>query len=79
MGMGSLSKIASMIPGMPAGMMDGNEEDTSAKMKRMVFITDAMRQDELDSDGLIFVRIYRQGVSSRFERFNDKEARSQTR
>lgn len=55
MGMGSLSKIASMIPGMPAGMMDGNDEDTSAKLKRMVFITDAMRQDELDSDGLIFV------------------------
>jgi hypothetical protein len=24
-------------------------------LKRMVFITDAMRQDELDSDGLIFV------------------------
>jgi signal recognition particle subunit SRP54 len=55
MGMGSLSKIASMIPGMPQGMMDGNEEDTSAKLKRMVFITDAMRQDELDSDGMIFV------------------------
>jgi hypothetical protein len=44
-----------MIPGMPAGMMDGNEEDTSAKLKRMIFITDAMRADELDSDGLIFV------------------------
>lgn len=55
MGMGSLSKIASMIPGMPAGMMEGSEEDTSAKLKRMVFITDAMRSDELDSDGLIFV------------------------
>jgi signal recognition particle subunit SRP54 len=52
---GSLSKIASMIPGMPAGMMDGNEEDTAAKLKRMIFITDAMRQDELDSDGMIFV------------------------
>lgn len=36
-------------------MMDGNEEDTSAKLKRMIFITDAMRADELDSDGLIFV------------------------
>jgi signal recognition particle subunit SRP54 len=45
-----------MIPGMPAGMMDGNEEDTSSKLKRMIFITDAMRADELDSDGLIFVR-----------------------
>jgi signal recognition particle subunit SRP54 len=44
-----------MIPGMPAGMMDGNEEDTAAKLKRMIFITDAMRQDELDSDGMIFV------------------------
>lgn len=46
-----------MIPGMPAGMMDGNEEDASAKLKRMIFITDAMRADELDSDGLIFVRL----------------------
>lgn len=45
-----------MIPGMPAGMMDGGEEEASQKLKRMVFITDAMRQDELDSDGLIFVR-----------------------
>lgn len=52
---GSISKIASMIPGLPAGMMDGNEEDTSSKLKRMIFITDAMRADELDSDGLIFV------------------------
>ena len=52
---GSISKIASMIPGMPAGMMDGNEEDTTAKLKRMIYITDAMRQDELESDGMIFV------------------------
>lgn len=44
-----------MIPGMPAGMMDGDEEDTAGKLKRMIFITDAMRQDELDSDGTIFV------------------------
>ena len=44
-----------MIPGMPAGMMDGNEEDTTLKLKRMIYITDAMRQDELESDGMIFV------------------------
>lgn len=44
-----------MIPGMPAGMMDGGEEETASKLKRMIFITDAMRQDELDSDGTIFV------------------------
>ena len=36
-------------------MMDGSDEDTSAKLKRMIYITDAMRQDELDSDGMIFV------------------------
>ncbi|BEJ16291.1 hypothetical protein CspHIS471_0508960 [Cutaneotrichosporon sp. HIS471] len=54
MGMGSLSKIASMIPGMPQGMMEGNEDEAAAKLKRMIFITDAMRTDELDSDGLIF-------------------------
>ena len=45
-----------MIPGMPAGMMDGGEDEAASKLKRMIFITDAMRQDELDSDGLIFVR-----------------------
>ena len=51
-----------MIPGMPQGMMDGNEEETSSKLKRMIYITDAMRADELDSDGLIFV-----SLSSQFE------------
>lgn len=43
-----------MIPGM-SGMMEGNEDEAAGKLKRMIFITDAMRQDELDSDGLIFV------------------------
>jgi hypothetical protein len=39
-----------------SGMMEeGGEEEASAKLKRMIFITDAMRADELDSDGLIFV------------------------
>jgi signal recognition particle subunit SRP54 len=40
---------------MPAGMMDGGQDEAAAKLKRMIFITDAMRTDELDSDGLIFV------------------------
>ncbi|OCF39981.1 signal recognition particle protein SRP54 [Kwoniella heveanensis CBS 569] len=61
MSMGSLSKIASMIPGLPAGMMDGGEEEAGAKLKRMIFITDAMRQDELDSDGTIFVSFDKAG------------------
>lgn len=45
-----------MIPGMSGMMEEGGEEEASAKLKRMIFITDAMRADELDSDGLIFVR-----------------------
>ncbi|CAD6575540.1 MAG: Signal recognition particle [Tremellales sp. Tagirdzhanova-0007] len=61
MSMGSLSKIASMIPGMPAGMMDGGEDEAALKLKRMIFITDAMRTDELDSDGLIFVSFDKAG------------------
>ena len=55
MGMGSLSKIASMIPGIPAGMLDGNEEETSKKLKQIVYVTDAMTARELDGDGSCFV------------------------
>ncbi|TXT12906.1 hypothetical protein VHUM_01307 [Vanrija humicola] len=61
MSMGSLSKIASMIPGMPAGMMEGGEDEAAGKLKRMIYITDAMRQDELDSDGLIFFSFDKEG------------------
>nr|ODN89084.1 signal recognition particle protein SRP54 [Cryptococcus depauperatus CBS 7841] len=62
MNMGSLSKLASMIPGLPAGMMEGgNEEEAGAKLKRMIYITDAMRADELDSNGGIFVTYDKQG------------------
>lgn len=50
-----------MIPGLPAGIMDGNEEEASAKLKRLIFITDAMRADELDSDGSIFVSYDKEG------------------
>lgn len=56
MGMGSLSKIASMIPGIPAGLLDGNEDEVSGKMKKMIFVTDAMTAEELDGDGSCFVR-----------------------
>ncbi|CBQ73086.1 probable SRP54-signal recognition particle subunit [Sporisorium reilianum SRZ2] len=56
MGMGPLSKIAGMIPGM--GQMlsgaGGDDEAAGNKMKRMMFITDAMTAEELDSDGRIF-------------------------
>ncbi|KAJ1599999.1 hypothetical protein NDA14_006745 [Ustilago hordei] len=56
MGMGPLSKIAGMIPGM--GQMlsgaGGDDEAAGGKMKRMMFITDAMTAEELDSDGRLF-------------------------
>lgn len=51
--MGPLSKMASMIPGMGA-MFGGNDDDMSSKMKRMLFIFDAMSPKELDSDGRLF-------------------------
>lgn len=53
MGMGPLSKITSMIPGM-SEMMGGNEGEATAKMRRMAFIFDSMSTAELDSDGGLF-------------------------
>ncbi|KAI5477073.1 hypothetical protein MNV49_006872 [Pseudohyphozyma bogoriensis] len=53
MGMGPLSKLTSMIPGM-SEMMGGNEEEASTKMRRIAFIFDSMTTEELDSDGKLF-------------------------
>lgn len=50
-----MSKIASMIPGMPQELLAGNEEDTTRRMKRMIYITDSMTTAELDSDGSCFM------------------------
>lgn len=44
-----------MIPGLPAGMLDGNEEEASKKLKQIVYVTDAMTARELDGDGSCFV------------------------
>jgi len=55
MSMGPLSKLAGMIPGM--GQMlggGGNDEESGRKMKRMIYITDSMTREELDSDGSLF-------------------------
>lgn len=55
MKMGPLSKMAGMIPGL-SGMMSGvDDEDGSAKLKRMMCICDSMTEKELDSDGKMFV------------------------
>ncbi|KAF8580865.1 signal recognition particle protein [Ramaria rubella] len=55
MNMGPMSKIASMIPGLPQELLAGSEEDTGQRMKRMVYITDSMSATELDSDGACFM------------------------
>jgi signal recognition particle subunit SRP54 len=57
MKMGPLSKISGMIPGMSnmPSMDQMDEEESSAKLKRMIYICDSMTEKELDSDGKMFV------------------------
>ncbi|KAI5123328.1 hypothetical protein M0805_001753 [Coniferiporia weirii] len=55
MNMGPLSKIASMIPGLPQDLLQGSDEEGSSRMKRMIYITDSMSASELDSDGSCFM------------------------
>lgn len=55
MKMGPLSKMASMLPGLGRMMGGMDDEEGSAKMKRMIYICDSMTLKELDSDGKIFV------------------------
>jgi hypothetical protein len=50
-----MSKIASMIPGLPQELFAGGEEDTGRRMKRMIYITDSMSAAELDGDGACFM------------------------
>lgn len=52
--MGPLTNIASMIPGMSNIMNQVGEEETSKKIKNMIFIMDSMTSKELDSDGRVF-------------------------
>ncbi|KZV86554.1 signal recognition particle protein [Exidia glandulosa HHB12029] len=61
MSMGPISKIASMIPGLPAEMLEGSDEDGARRLKRMVFITDSMTAQELDSDGSLFMQVGKDG------------------
>lgn len=53
--MGPLTNIASMIPGMSNIMNQVGEEETSKKIKNMIYIMDSMTNAELESDGRIFV------------------------
>ncbi|KAG5956907.1 hypothetical protein E4U58_006347 [Claviceps cyperi] len=55
MKMGPLSKMAGMIPGMSSMMQGMDDEEGSAKLKRMIYICDSMTDKELDSDGKILI------------------------
>lgn len=50
-----------MIPGLPADLLSGSDDDGSQRMKRMLFITDSMTAAELDSDGSPFMTIAKDG------------------
>jgi signal recognition particle subunit SRP54 len=58
MSMGPLSKVANMIPGMGAMLNSApgeTDEEMGFKVKKIMFITDSMTTEELDSDGSLFV------------------------
>ncbi|EGO18629.1 hypothetical protein SERLADRAFT_454209 [Serpula lacrymans var. lacrymans S7.9] len=61
MNMGPISKIASMIPGLPQELLSGSDEEGSLRMKRMIYITDSMTSTELDSDGAVFMDMSKDG------------------
>ncbi|KAJ6572902.1 SRP54-type protein, partial [Mycena sp. CBHHK59/15] len=61
MNMGPISKIASMIPGLPQDLLQGSDEEGSLRMKRMIYITDSMTAMELDSDGTPFMEMGKDG------------------
>lgn len=54
--MGPLTNIASMIPGMSNILSQVGDEETSKKIKNMIYIMDSMTTKELESDGRIFVK-----------------------
>jgi signal recognition particle subunit SRP54 len=61
MSMGPISKIASMIPGLPQDLLAGSDEEGSLRMKRMIYITDSMTAEELDSEGSPFLEVGKDG------------------
>jgi len=61
MNLGPISKIASMIPGLPQDLLQGSDEEGALRMKRMIYITDSMSSEELDSDGSLFMEFAKDG------------------
>ncbi|KAH9981189.1 signal recognition particle protein [Lactifluus volemus] len=61
MNLGPISKIASMIPGLPQDLLQGSDEEGAVRLKRMIYITDSMSSTELDSDGSLFMEFAKDG------------------
>ncbi|KAI0256809.1 signal recognition particle protein [Lactifluus subvellereus] len=61
MNLGPISKIASMIPGLPQELLQGSDEEGALRLKRMIYITDSMSSTELDSDGSLFMEFAKDG------------------
>lgn len=61
MNLGPISKITSMIPGLPQDLLQGSDEEGALRMKRMIYITDSMSSTELDSDGSLFMESGKDG------------------
>ena len=53
--------MMSMIPGMPQELLAGSDEEGGMRLKRMIFIADSMTAEELDSDGMIFMKMDESG------------------
>lgn len=60
-----MSKIASMIPGLPQDLLAGGDDESAIRMKRMIYITDSMTAAELDSDGSPFIKTSKDGKPQR--------------
>lgn len=50
-----------MIPGLPQEFLSGSDEESTLRMKRMLYITDSMTSAELDSDGSLFLELGKDG------------------
>jgi signal recognition particle subunit SRP54 len=50
-----------MIPGLPQDLLQGSDEEGALRMKRMIYITDSMSSEELDSDGSLFMEFAKDG------------------
>ncbi|KAI8823044.1 uncharacterized protein EV422DRAFT_555475 [Fimicolochytrium jonesii] len=61
--MGPLSKVMSMMPGVPEEMLKLGDKEGSVRLKRFTCMMDSMTEQELDSDAKLFLnqptRIYR--------------------